>query len=81
MVNPPEHINLNDNQDDQQVQDRAGQRFSFKVEQSKIPEFFGAKSKDTITAMAYIRTIDNLMAANSWTNTATYNNFANALRG
>jgi hypothetical protein len=73
MTNPPAHINLSYNRDDQQVQDTAGQRFSFKVEQSKIPEFFAQKCKDTITAMVYIRRIDNLVATN--------NNFANVLRG
>ena len=29
--------------------------FILRVEQNKIPEFFGAKSKDTISAAAFIR--------------------------
>ncbi len=29
--------------------------FNLRVEQNKIPEFFGAKSKDTISAADYIR--------------------------
>jgi len=55
-------------------------RFSFKVEQNKIPEFFGEKGKDTISAMDYITRVDDLTANNGWSNTAAYNNFANSLR-
>jgi hypothetical protein len=33
---------------------------AFKVEQSKIPEFFGQKGKDNITAIVFIRKIDDL---------------------
>jgi hypothetical protein len=31
---------------------------AFKVEQSKIPEFFSQKGKDNITAIVFIRKID-----------------------
>jgi hypothetical protein len=33
---------------------------AFKVEQSKIPEYFGQKGKDNITAIVFIRKIEDL---------------------
>ncbi len=54
---------------------------AFKVEQSKIPEFFGQKGKDNITAIVFIRKIDDLAHTNRWTDTATYANMANNLKG
>jgi len=54
---------------------------AFKVEQSKIPEFFGQKGKDNITAIVFIRKIDDLARTNRWTDMATYANVANTLKG
>jgi hypothetical protein len=54
---------------------------AFKVEQSKIPEFFGQKGKDNITAIVFIRKIDDLAGTNRWNNTTTYANVANNLKG
>ncbi len=54
---------------------------AFKVEQSKILEFFGQKGKDNITAIVFIRKIDDLACTNRWTDTATYTNVANNLKG
>jgi hypothetical protein len=54
---------------------------AFKVEQSKIPEFFGQKGKDNITAIVFIRKIDDLARTNRWIDTATYANVANNLKG
>jgi hypothetical protein len=54
---------------------------AFKVEQSKIPEFYGQKSKDNIMAIIFIRKIDNLARTNRWNNTTTYTNVANTLKG
>jgi hypothetical protein len=38
--------------------------FNLRVEQNKIPEFFGTKSKDTISAMDFIRQLDDLAKMN-----------------
>jgi len=38
--------------------------FNLRVEQNKIPEFFGAKSKDTISAADFIRRLDDLAKTN-----------------
>ncbi len=56
----------------------AGQTtLAFKVEQSKIPEYFGQKGKDNITAIVFIRKIEDLARTNRWTDTTTYANVAN----
>jgi len=39
---------------------------AFKVEQSKIPKFFGQKGKDNITAIVFIRKIDDLARTNRY---------------
>jgi hypothetical protein len=56
-------------------------RFGFKVEQSKIPEFFDENGKDTVSAMDYICHIYNLTRTNNLSDTAACNNFAKALWG
>ena len=37
---------------------------ALKVEQSKIPEYFGQKGKDNITAIVFIRKIEDLARTN-----------------
>ncbi len=39
---------------------------NLKVEQTKLPEFWGQREKDSITANAFIQRVDNMMAANNW---------------
>ena len=53
--------------------------FNLRVEQNKIPEFFGAKSKDTISAADFIRRLEDLAKTNRWTDAQTYHHFANSL--
>jgi len=53
---------------------------AFKLEQSKIPKFYGQKDKDNITAIVFIRKIDDLALTNRWNNTTTYTNVANTLK-
>jgi hypothetical protein len=54
---------------------------AFKVEQSKIPEYFRQKGKDNITAIVFIRKIQDLARTNRWNDTTTYANVANNLKG
>ena len=54
---------------------------AFKVEQSKILEYYGQKCKDNIMAIIFIRRIDDLARTNNWTDTVTYTNVANNLTG
>jgi len=53
--------------------------FNLRVEQNKIPEFFGAKSKDTISAADFIWRLEDLAKTNRWTDAQTYHHFANSL--
>jgi hypothetical protein len=54
--------------------------FNLRVEQNKIPEFFGTKSKDTISASDFIWRLEDLARTNRWTDAQTYHHFANSLR-
>ncbi len=54
--------------------------FNLRVEQNKIAEFFGAKSKDTISAADFIWQLEDLAKTNRWTDAQTYHHFANSFR-
>ncbi len=54
--------------------------FNLQTEQNKIPEFFGTKSKDMISAADIIRWLEDLAKMNRWTDAQTYYHFANSLR-
>jgi len=90
ITDDPDAIHTDDgDQDDQNVvippppaAGAAGQTtLAFKVEQSKIPEYFGQKGKDNITAIVFIRKIEDLARTNRWTDATTYANVANNLKG
>jgi len=49
--------------------------FSKYCSDNKIPDFFGEKGKDSVTAMG------NLIWSNNWSDTAAYENFGKVLRG
>jgi hypothetical protein len=53
---------------------------NLRVEQNKIPEFFGLEGKDTISAMDFIRRLEDLAKTNRWTDAQTYYHFANLLQ-
>jgi Ty3 transposon capsid-like protein len=53
--------------------------FNLRVEQNKISEFFGTKSKDTISAADFIRRLQDFAKTNWWTDAQTNYHFANAL--
>ena len=54
--------------------------FNLRVEQNKILEFFGTKSKDTISAADFICRLEDLAKTNRWSDAQTYYHFANSLR-
>jgi hypothetical protein len=78
-------LNLNQDQASQVVQQNipAGVKtmLAFKVEKSKVPDFWGQKAKDTMRAIVFIRKINDLARTNNWNDTTTYANVANALKG
>ncbi len=60
-------LDLNQDQAGQVVQNvpaGAQTTLAFRVEQSKIPEFWGQKAKDTVTAIVFIRKIEDLARTN-----------------
>jgi hypothetical protein len=65
----------------QQVQAGSQTTLAFKVEQSKVPEYFGQKNKDRRSAVMFIQRIDDLARTNNWTDAVTYTIVANTLRG
>jgi hypothetical protein len=52
-----------------------------KQELVKIPDFWGEKSKDTVTATQFMARIYECQIANDWNNTTTYANFSLCLWG
>ncbi len=50
--------------------------FNLRVEQNKSPEFFSAKSKDTISAADFIRQLEDLARTNLWSDAQIYHHFA-----
>jgi hypothetical protein len=83
MANNDNQIQLDLNQDQagqvvQNVPAGAKTTLAFRVEQSKIPDFWGQKAKDMVTA---IRKIDDLARSNNWNDNTTYANVANAFKG
>jgi hypothetical protein len=51
------------------------------IEQTKLHEFLGHKEKYFIAPNEFIKRIDNMAAANAWSDHITFRNFALALRG
>ncbi len=54
---------------------------TLKQEIVKIPEFFGEKGKDTVTAQEFINRIDECQVSNDWNNVTTFANFRLCLWG
>ncbi len=52
-----------------------------KVEQTKLPEFWGQKDKDSISANEFVKQVDRMMSANNWSDKIAFDNFGLALRG
>jgi len=85
MVNNDIQLDLNQDQAGQVVHQNvpAGTQttLAFRVEQSKVPDFWGQKAKDTMTAIVFVRKIDDLVKSNNWNNTTSYATVANSLKG
>jgi hypothetical protein len=64
-----------------QVVQGADGGMAVKVQQTKPPEFWGQKDKDSITANEFVKRVDKMMSANNWANKIAFNNFGLALRG
>jgi hypothetical protein len=49
---------------------------TLKQEIVKIPDFWGEKGKDTVTAAQFISRIDECQVSNDWSDTTTFANFS-----
>ncbi len=52
-----------------------------KVQQTKLPEFWGQKDKDSIMANEFVKRVDKMMSANNWSDKIVFDNFGLALHG
>jgi hypothetical protein len=72
-VNQDQAINL------AQVVQSADGAIALKVEKTKLPEFWGIKTKDSITANEFVERIEQMVKANNWSDNIAFANFAMAL--
>ncbi len=52
-----------------------------KIQQTKLPEFWGQKDKDSISANEFVKRVDKIMSANNWSDKVAFDNFGLALKG
>jgi hypothetical protein len=52
-----------------------------KIQQTKLPEFWGQKDKDSISANEFVKRVDKMKSANNWTEKVAFDNFSLALKG
>jgi hypothetical protein len=52
-----------------------------RVKQTKLPEFWGQKEKDSITPNFFIQRVDNMIVTNRWSYHIAFRNFTLVLRG
>jgi hypothetical protein len=52
-----------------------------KIQQTKLPEIWGQKDKDSISANEFVKRVDKMMSANNWSDKVAFDNFGLALKG
>jgi len=52
-----------------------------KIQQTKLPEFWGQKDKDSISANEFVKRVDKLKSANNWSEKVAFDNVGLALKG
>jgi hypothetical protein len=62
-----------------QVVQGADVGMALKVQQTKLPEFWG--QKDSILANKFVKQVDKMISTNNWSNKVDFGNFGLALRG
>ncbi len=60
---------------------QANTNVTMKTEVTKLPDFHGDPSKDTITALEFMARIDECQITNQWNDIMTFSYFRLALRG
>ena len=64
-----------------QVIPGANSNMDLKIQQTKLPEFWGQKDKDSISANEFVKRVNKMKSANNWTEKVTFDNFSLALKG
>jgi hypothetical protein len=64
-----------------QVVPGANGNMDLKIQQTKLPEFWGQKEKDSILANEFVKRVDKMMSANNWSDKVAFDNFRLALKG
>ncbi len=59
-----------------QVVQGADGGMALKVQQTKLPEFWGQKDKDSISANEFVKRVDKMMSTNNWSNKVAFDNFS-----
>jgi hypothetical protein len=59
----------------------ANGNMDLKIQQTKLPEFWGQKEKDSISANEFVKRVDVMMSANNWSDKVAFDNFGLALKG
>jgi len=51
-----------------QVHQNHNGNINLKLQQTKLPDFWGQKEKDSISAYKFVKRVDKMASANNWTN-------------
>jgi len=57
-----------------QVHQNPNGNIDLKLQQTKLPEFWGQKEKDSISAYKFVKRVDKMASANNWTDKVAFNN-------
>jgi hypothetical protein len=64
-----------------QVVPGANGNMDLKIQQTKLPEFWGQKEKDLISTNEFVKRVDKMMSANNWSDKVAFDNFGLTLKG
>jgi hypothetical protein len=64
-----------------QVHQLPNGNIDLKLQQTKLPEFWGQKEKDSISAHEFVKRVDRMASANNWTDKVAFDNVGIALKG
>jgi hypothetical protein len=64
-----------------QVHQNPNGNIDLKLQQTKLPEFWGQKEKDSISAYEFVKRVDKMASANNWTIKVAFDNVGLALKG
>jgi hypothetical protein len=64
-----------------QWQQNPNGNIDLKLQQTKLPEFWGQKEKDSISAHEFVKRVDKMASANNWSDKVAFDNVGLALKG